>query len=109
MRKENKNSNRRKSASQHNAASELRNKDRKPFPDHLRRDDCAYMKGEVTHSCYGIHHVDLENGMKSLCTSRKMDQYKIGILLGDVVTVEIPMIGLSPTEKPRGRIVWRNH
>lgn len=81
----------------------------KDFPNQFKKDSCAYLNGEVSLSCYGIHHVLLQNGLKCICTSRKMDKLKIKILVGDVVTVEIPMSSLSTIDDLKGRVVWRNH
>ena len=45
--------------------------------------------------------------MESVCTARKMDHKRVGLLIGDNVTVEIPTEALSPGSAIKGRIVWR--
>ena len=49
----------------------------------------------------------MENQLESVCTARKMDHKRVGLLIGDNVTVEIPTEALSPGCTIKGRIVWR--
>ena len=77
------------------------------FPDRLKKDGCIYLNGEVTFSSRGVYKVMMENDMEALCTATKMDHRRIGILLGDKVTVEVPTASLSPGSPIRARIIWR--
>lgn len=79
----------------------------KSYPDKLKKDGCIYLDGEVTFSSRGVYKVNMENGLQSICTASKMDHKRVGILLGDNVTVEIPAASLSPGSAIRGRLVWR--
>ena len=77
------------------------------FPEQMKKNSCIYMNGEVSHSCKGTYKVKMENGMNSICTASKMDHKRIGVLVGDYVTVEIPADSLYPGSALRGRICWR--
>ena len=78
------------------------------FPERLKKNDCIYINGVVTQNAHGFSHVELENEMLAVCTSRKLDAAKISILMGDSVVVEIPTAGLEPgATRIKGRIVWR--
>jgi len=79
----------------------------KDYPEHLKKEGCIYLNGEVTFSSRGVYKVAMENGMESICSASKMDHKRVGILPGDNVTVEIPAVSLSPGCPVRGRIVWR--
>jgi translation initiation factor IF-1 len=51
----------------------------------------------------GLYHVELENGFKVLChLNGKMKKFKIRILPGDDVTIE-----MSPYDLTKGRIILR--
>ena len=62
------------------------------------------LEGEVTESLRnGMFRIALDNGHETLgYTSGKMKRYRIRMLLGDRVRVE-----LSPYDLDRGRIVYR--
>lgn len=61
------------------------------------------MKGVVVDSSKGVFRVKLENDhMIKAHLSGKMKMYKIRVLAGDMVTVE-----LSPYDLSRGRIIQR--
>lgn len=52
----------------------------------------------------GLFRIKLENGNEALChLAGKLRKYKIRILMGDKVTVE-----LSSYDTTRGRIIYRN-
>lgn len=80
---------------------------RKEFPEEKKKEGCVYIDGTVEHNAHGLYNIKLENGMNCVATASKMDHYRVLIMIGDKVTVEIPMNTLSPTNKIRGRIVWR--
>ena len=63
------------------------------------------MDGEVVEAFRnGMYKIQLDNGHKTLgYTAGKMRRYRIKILLGDRVKVE-----LSPYDLDRGRIVYRH-
>ncbi len=79
----------------------------KSYPENLKKEGCIYLDGEVMFSSRGVYKVMMENGLESICTASKMDHKRVGILLGDNVTVEIPAASLSPGSAIRARIVWR--
>lgn len=79
----------------------------KAYPDHLKKEGCIYLDGEITFSSRGFYKVAMENGMESICTANRMDHKRVGILPGDQCTVEIPAASLSPGAAVKGRIVWR--
>lgn len=62
-------------------------------------------QGIVLEALKGGHfRIRLENGNEALCyLAGKLRKYKIRVLTGDRVIVE-----LSPYDKKRGRIVYRN-
>jgi len=78
------------------------------MPEHMKKADCLYIDGEVRKGAHGMWHVSLDNSMNALCTARKMDNLKIGLLEGDQVLCEIPLLSMNPSETLRGRIVWRH-
>jgi translation initiation factor IF-1 len=63
------------------------------------------LEGEVVEAFRsGMYRIALDNGHETLgYTSGKMRRYRIRILLGDRVTVE-----LSPYDLTRGRITFRH-
>lgn len=77
------------------------------LPEEYKKQENIYLDGIITHSCRGLHKVELENGLEAICTSSKMDHKRIGLLVGDKVTAEIPTSALSPDSAIRARIVWR--
>jgi translation initiation factor IF-1 len=68
------------------------------------REEKIELEGEVVESFRsGMYKVALDNGHETLAyTAGKMRRYRIRILPGDRVTVE-----LSPYDLTRGRIVYR--
>ena len=77
-------------------------------PEKIYRKNFIYLEGKIEHSSYGIHHVTLENEMKALCTCRKLENfYKVSLMIGDKVLVEIDPLNLNPNDVVKGRIVWR--
>ena len=91
------------------------------FPLSRHKDHHLYAEGEITHTGGGVYKVALSSvwddnkssfvelpvQMVSICTASKLDHNRVSLLLGDLVTVEIPTLALNPTEKVKGRIVWR--
>lgn len=78
------------------------------IPEKFKKSDCVYIDGTIEHSSHGFHKVAMENGMEALCTSRRMENLRVGLLAGDRVVVEIPTATMNPNERIRGRIVWRH-
>ena len=66
-----------------------------------------YLDGEVTSNAHGTYHVSLTNGLTAICTARKLENLKVGLMPGDVIVVEVPLLSLNPNEIIRGRVVWR--
>ena len=79
----------------------------KEYPTQKKKDSCIYMDGVVDHTCKGLHKVKLDNNMLAVCTSTKLDHKRIGVMIGDKVTVEIPALALSTESNLKGRIIWR--
>ena len=81
----------------------------RPFPQHLKKEGMIYSRGLVTHTAKGISHVTIEiNQMKVLTTHRKLEShFRINIITGDQVMVELDPLNFSSTETLRGRLVWR--
>jgi translation initiation factor IF-1 len=69
------------------------------------KDEKIELEGEVVESFRsGMHKVALDNGHETLgYTAGKMRRFRIRILPGDRVTIE-----LSPYDLTRGRIIFRN-
>ena len=69
------------------------------------KDELITLRGKVVEALNHLQYrVELENGHKLLCYSAgKMRKYRIRILTGDTVTVEI-----SPYDLTNGRIVYRH-
>jgi translation initiation factor IF-1 len=78
---------------------------RKPQTEKIERDDRIVLEGEVLEALPGtFFKVGLPNGLEILATlAGKMRQFRIRILPGDQVTVEV-----SPYDMSRGRITWRH-
>lgn len=87
--------------------NKVRNEGSTGIPEKLKKSDCVYVDGLIEHSSHGFHKVAMDNGMESLCTSRRMENLRVGLLAGDRVVVEIPTATMNPNERIRGRIVWR--
>lgn len=69
------------------------------------KDELITLRGKVFEALNHLQYrVELENGHKLLCYSAgKMRKFRIRILTGDTVTVEI-----SPYDLTNGRIVYRH-
>ncbi len=69
------------------------------------KDELITVRGEVIEALNNMQYrVKLENGHEVLCySSGKMRKFRIRILVGDAVTVEI-----SPYDLNKGRIVYRH-
>jgi translation initiation factor IF-1 len=80
---------------------------KKGFPEEKKKGGCVYLNGLVEHTAHGLYNIELENGLKCVATAAKMDHFRIVVMVGDTVLVEIPMNTLSPNNKIKGRIVWR--
>ena len=78
------------------------------LPKQLEREGHLYLSGTIEKQAHGFFHVQLENDMTCLCTARRMQSRHISLMLGDKVVVEIPLLGMSPGETLKGRIVWRH-
>lgn len=74
----------------------------------MRKEGCLYIDGVIDNGAHGIYHVSLENGLPAVVTARKMEALRLSLLQGDNVVVEIPALSMSPSEKLKGRIVWRH-
>lgn len=78
------------------------------FPERLRKENCIYIKGVIDKAVHGIYHVTGENEMQFICTARRMEALKVGLITGDKVCIEIPLLGLEANaERQRARLVWR--
>lgn len=78
------------------------------YPDSKKKESCIYIDGEISHAAHGIYKVEADNGMEIITTSSMLDHRKVGLLMGDRVTCEIPALSLNPTDKIKGRIVFRH-
>ena len=69
-----------------------------------QKEDKIELEGEVTESLRnGMFRIDLDNGHQTIgYVAGKMRRYRIRIMLGDRVKVEI-----SPYDLNRGRITYR--
>ena len=78
------------------------------FPHKLRKEDCIYINGTIDKAVRGIYHVTGENEMHFLCTARRMESLKVGLMPGDRVVIEVPLLGLEAgCDRQRARLVWR--
>lgn len=80
---------------------------RDSLSEKYKKPSCLYLDGVITKGAHGKYHVSLENDMNALATANKMNNLKIGLMEGDKVVVEIPLLSLNPNERVQGRIVWR--
>ena len=77
------------------------------FPERMKKDDCLYINGVIEKSTHGIYHVTGENEMQFLCTARRMEALKVGLMPGDKVAIEVPLLGFeSGAVRQRARLVW---
>ena len=76
----------------------------------MKKQDCLYLDGEITLASHGKYIVDLaDTPLEAICTARRMEKLRIGLMQGDVVTVEIPLLSMEPNSKRvHGRLVWRH-
>jgi len=78
------------------------------FPEKLRKENCIYINGCIDKAVHGIYHVTGENEMQFLCTARRMEALRVGLMQGDKVVVEVPLLGLEAgADRQRARLVWR--
>ena len=78
------------------------------LPDNIKKDRFIYQKGVITKVAHGTYKVNLESGIETINTARRLDTFlKISLIEGDIVYVEIDPLNLTPGEVVRGRIVYR--
>jgi translation initiation factor IF-1 len=78
------------------------------IPEHLKKQDCLYINGDVIKQSHGTYIVTCEHELEIIATARKLENKRLEVLEGDRVVCEIPLNSLEAgAQRQRGRIVWR--
>ena len=78
------------------------------FPEHLKKDKFIYMDGVVESHAHQFFKVRLKNGIETLCTAKRLEHMRVGLMTGDKVVAELDPLNFSQGETTlKGRLVWR--